>query len=255
MSQPPLNQLGFDLETLRVDAIATLQALCEHFQPEHATGLRMLLGAAEYVQRTVIGPPETDPRRMLDAPDDLPAACVDLDAFAEPAELAWILTDRGWSTTTHQLWDEDEANHFVSSARSVLALRLERTMRVTVTYPDPRRMRPRSALIERGEYLACASGERLFFTDALCRLPHGQSATDLDLTAIPGVWIGTLIADCDTCDAAWRVDTSGDFRNCYTPADAPAWNFFDAASDFAYISCTIACPIEPCDGRVAFELP
>lgn len=249
---PYLADLAFDLETLRIKAVATLQALCDRFEPEYTAGLRMLLDAAEYVLRTVIGPLEVEPRRMLGASDALAASCATVQ-FDEPAELAGQLTELGWPTKVWTLWEDEGADHFASSDRCVIVLQIERALRVTAACPGRRRLR--SALIEPGEFLACASGERLFFTEALCRLPHGQRTVDLDLSAVAGFWVRTLIATCDSCETAWRVDPAGDFRQWCAPADAPAWNFFEEASDLAYISRTIACPTATCGGRVAFELP
>jgi hypothetical protein len=253
MTWPSFTELCFNVETLRFDAVATLQALCNRFEPDHADGLRMLLNAAEYVQHTVIGPPETDPRRMLNPTGDLPSSCRVVD-FDEPTDLARQLTEHGWPTEVQTIWDEDDddSDHFADSARSVLAFRFERTLRVTVSRPEARR--PLTGLIERGQYLACTSGERLFFTDALCRLPLDRDIAELDLTAIPGFWLGALRAECSTCDTHWRVDPSGDFYELGANAAAPVWNFFEEAANRAYISATFACPDPGCTGRVTLAL-
>lgn len=86
---PSLIDLGFDLETLRVDAATTVRVLCEQFEPEHVAGLRLLLDAGEFVQRTVIGPPEAEARPHLAGIDPaLPEGCIEIGGFDEVTDLA-----------------------------------------------------------------------------------------------------------------------------------------------------------------------
>jgi hypothetical protein len=254
MTRPSLIDLGFDLETLSVDAAATVRALCEQFEPEHAAGLALLLNAGEFVQRTIIGPPGTDPRpHLADIDPALPEGCAEVGWFDDVIDLATRLTDLGWPMTVAEVWDDADEDTFTDSGRTVLAITLDRTLRVSAAAPGEHP--PRTALIERGQYLACATGEKLHFTDALCRLPLDCDADTLDLAAIHPFAIGDhLYTTCTACDAQWTVGLDGDFHTITTGDPGPVWNFTDAEG-MDFTACTIACMRPQCQGRISFALP
>jgi hypothetical protein len=146
---PSLIDLGFDLETfLRVDAAATVRALCERFEPVHAAGLGLLLDAGEFVQRTVIGPPEADPRPHLAGIDPaLPPGCIEVGGFDEVTGLTPRLSELGWPMAVAEVWDDTDEDTFADAGRTILAIAVDRTFRVSVAAPGE--FSPRTGLIER----------------------------------------------------------------------------------------------------------
>ncbi|WP_112136052.1 hypothetical protein [Glycomyces dulcitolivorans] len=151
-----------------------------------------------------------------------------------------------------EVWDDTDEDTFADAGRTVLAIAVDRTFRVSVAAPGE--FSPRTGLIERGQYLACATGEKLHFTDALCRLPLGCNADTLDLDAIREFSIGDhLTATCSSCAAQWRVDLGGGFHTNTACATGPVWNFAEA-KDLDYANVTIACMHRACMGRITFGL-
>lgn len=169
--------------------------------------------------------------------------------LSDLTELAGLLTDHGWPTAVSVLWEEDGSlPTFADSYRTVACLQFEATIHVSVAGPD--RPRSTSALVERGCYLATACGERLFFTDALTRLPLTRDPYNLDFTVFPEISIDSLRADCRACGSRWRVDPAGDFHRTGADAKEPVWNFFEEATGLAPLSAAFGCPDIACDGRV-----
>lgn len=119
-----------------------------------------------------------------------------------------------------EVWDDTDEDTFADAGRTVLAIAVDRTFRVSVAAPGE--FSPRTGLIERGQYLACATGEKLHFTDALCRLPLGCDAEALDLVAIHPFAIGDhLYATCTACGIQWTVGLDGGFHTIGAGATGP----------------------------------
>ncbi|WP_091036785.1 hypothetical protein [Glycomyces harbinensis] len=177
--------------------------------------------------------------------------------FSEVTDLASRLSALGWRMAATEVWDDSDEDTFADAGRTVLAVAVAvaRTFRVSVsvsaTAPDERL--PRTALIERGQYLACATGEKLHFTDALCRLPLTCDADALDLNGFREFAIGDhLAAACTACAAHWTVDLAGDFHALAAGATETSWSF-DDAEDLDHVTGTIACVRRVCKGRIAFD--